>query len=350
MARNTKKRELGFRHHLVLNQWLFSLFGFDSASCLFGAEQGIQQATLEAFRYRVQLQSETAGRNAEGLHFIIQRLLENVTDEAKLADDELLEYDRRIQQHTEAINAGRQAKGLEPIEWKYFQYLMLLFTEVYLDYVFTKPEALVAGLNEQIERWNAKWIEEEKYTHTALQPINTEADLWRQLNLVAYWTATGSGKTLVMHANILQYRFYQERYGSDLNYQHHGKTNQLNKVILLTPNEGLTRQHLIELEASGIRASEFSHKAGDLFASDVVVIDINKLADTQGDKTVAVDAFGDNNLLLVDEGHRGTASGSGGVWYRYRRQLDAKGFNFVYSATFAHSDIYEHVNHVKGNR
>src|SRR5690625_1248943 len=344
MARNTKKRELGFRHHLVLNQWLFSLFGFDSVSCFFEAEQGIQQATLEAFRYRVQLQSETAGRNAEGLHFIIQRLLENVTDEAKLADDELLEYDRRIQQHTEAINAGRQAKGLEPIEWKYFQYLMLLFTEVYLDYLLTRPEDWVEGLNDQIERWNTRWIEEEGCRHKALQPINTEDDLWPQLNLVAYWSATGSGKTLVMHANILQYRFYQERYGSDLNYQHYGKTNQLNKVILLTPNDGLTRQHLIELEASGISASEFSHNAGDLFASDVVVIDINKLADTQGDKTVAVDAFGDNNLLLVDEGHRGTASGSGGVWYRYRRQLAAKGFTFEYSATFAQSAINDKVN------
>src|SRR5690625_4238736 len=126
VARNTKKRELGFRHHLVLNQWLFSLFGFDSVSGFFEAEQGVQKATLEAFRDRFQLHGETAGRNADGVHFIIQRLLENVTDEAKLADDELLEYDRRIQQHTEAINAGRQAKGLEPIEWKYFQYLMLL--------------------------------------------------------------------------------------------------------------------------------------------------------------------------------------------------------------------------------
>src|SRR5690625_3786847 len=113
MARNTKKRELGFRHHLVLNQWLFSLFGFDSVSCFFEAEQGIQKATLEAFRDRFQLQGETAGRNAEGVHFIIQRLLENITSDATLGDELLLEYDRRIQQHTEAINAGRHAKGLD---------------------------------------------------------------------------------------------------------------------------------------------------------------------------------------------------------------------------------------------
>lgn len=225
---------------------------------------------------------------------------------------------------------------------------MLLFTEIYLDHLFTKPSELVAGLNQQIERWNAKWIEEEKFKHKTLELINADGDLWPQLNLVAYWSATGSGKTLLMHANILQYRFYQERYGNSPSNaagdRHYGKAQQLNKIILLTPNEGLTRQHLIELEASGIAASEFSHSAGELFANDVVVIDINKLADKQGDKTVAVDAFGDNNLLLVDEGHRGTASGSDGVWYRYRRQLAAKGFTFEYSATFAQSAINDKVN------
>src|SRR5690625_63001 len=348
MSRKSGRKELHFSHHLVLNQWLFSLFGFDSVSGSFEVEQGVQKATLEAFRDRFQLQGETAGRNAEGVHFIVKRILENITSDATLGDELLLEYDRRIQQHTEAINAGRHAKGLEPIEWKYFQYLMLLFTEVYLDYLFTRPEDLVEGLNDQIERWNTRWIEEEGCRHKALEPINSEDDLWLQLNLVAYWSATGSGKTLVMHANILQYRFYQERYASNLSYPHYGKTNQLNKVILLTPNEGLTRQHLIELDASGISAREFSHNAGDLIGSDVVVIDINKLADKQGDKTVAVDAFGDNNLLLVDEGHRGTASGSGGVWYRYRRQLAAKGFTFEYSATFAQSAINDSVNREMG--
>lgn len=344
MARNTKKNELAFRHHLVLNQWLFSLFGLDSVSGFFEVEQGVQKATLEAFRDRFQLHGETAGRNADGEHLIVQRLRENITDEVRLSDEELLEYDRRIQAHTEAINAGRRAKGLEPVEWKYFQYLMLLFTEIYLDYLFTKPEELVAGLNQQIARWNARWIEEEKHKHKALLPIESGDDLWPQLNLVAYWSATGSGKTLVMHANILQYRFYQQRYGSSNDYQHHGKTKQLNKVILLTPNEDLTRQHLIELEASGIQASEFSHNAGDLFANDVVVIDINKFRDESKKGTVAVDAFGDNNLLLVDEGHRGTAGGSGGVWYSYRRQLAAKGFTFEYSATFAQSAISDTVN------
>ena len=63
----------------------------------------------------------------------------------------------------------------------------------------------------------------------------------------------------------------------------------------------------------------------------IQVIDINKLADTDGDKTVAVESFEGNNLVLVDEGHRGTG---GEVWKRYRNQLTAEGFSFEYSATF----------------
>lgn len=106
---------------------------------------------------------------------------------------------------------------------------MLLFTEIYLDYLFNRQDELVQGLNQQIQQWNDKWISEEKYKHKPLELIDTEDDLWPQLNLVAYWSATGSGKTLVMHGNILQYRYYQERYGEN----HYGKANRLNKIILL---------------------------------------------------------------------------------------------------------------------
>lgn len=348
MNQGARKNALPFRHHLVLNQWIFSLFGLDSVNGYFEAEPGKPIATLDAFRERFNLRGETTGRNAEGIHLIIQRICEYLPDDAKLSNETLLEYDRRIQQHTEKINNGRRIRGLDSIEWKYFQYLMLLFTEIYLDFLFTKPRDLIAGLNEQINRWNAKWIVEGKFKHDPLEPFDPRDDLWPQLNLVAYWSATGSGKTLVMHANILQYRFYQDRYGAEYRDAagsgSYGKAPRLNNIILLTPNEGLTRQHLAELHASGIGAREFSHNAGDLFAHDVVVIDIHKIAERQGDKTVAVGAFGDNNLLLVDEGHRGTASGSDGVWYRYRRQLASKGFTFEYSATFAQSAISDKMN------
>lgn len=325
MAKKNSKT-LPFRHHLVLNQWLFGLFGFDSLSGQFPV--GKREApTLEAFRDRFQLMGEVTGRNAEGEHHLIQSIRENLDDEALLSSEQLLEYDRRIRELTDTINRARLASAEEPIEWKYFQYLTLLFTEVYLDYLFTKPEALLEGLNQQIRRWNEHWLVEEEFAHKPLELLNPEDDLWPQLNMVAYWSATGSGKTLIMHANILQYRFYLQRYG---------KAGDINKIILLTPNEGLTHQHLKDLEKSGIRASEFSARGGDLFAQDVIVIDINKLRDSEKNKTVAVDSFGSRNLLLVDEGHRGTASG-GGSWYEYRQKMCALGFSFEYSATFAQS-------------
>ena len=327
-ATHKARKTLQFRHHLVLNQWLFSLFGFDSLNGNY--DVGKREApTLEAFRDRFQLIGETSGRNAEGEHLLVQRIRENLTVEALLSDEQLLEYDRRIKALTDTINSARLTANEEPIEWKYFQYLMLLFTEIYLDYLFTKPEDLLAGLNHQIERWNDQWVVEEGFNHKPLELLNPEDDIWPQLNMVAYWSATGSGKTLIMHANILQYRYYLQRYG---------KAGDINKIILLTPNEGLTHQHLVDLEKSGIRAGEFSAKGGDLFAQDVIVIDINKLRDSEKHKTVAVDSFGSRNLLLVDEGHRGTASG-GGSWYDYRQKLCSLGFSFEYSATFAQSSI-----------
>jgi len=45
------------------------------------------------------------------------------------------------------------------------------------------------------------------------------------LNKLAFWNATGSGKTLLMHANIKQYLYYAQK-----NYQSHQ-----NKVLLITP-------------------------------------------------------------------------------------------------------------------
>jgi hypothetical protein len=45
----------------------------------------------------------------------------------------------------------------------------------------------------------------------------------------------GSGKTLLMHVNLLQYRHYAHRAGYD---------KQLSRVILLTPNERLNREEL----------------------------------------------------------------------------------------------------------
>src|SRR6516164_7946952 len=53
-----------------------------------------------------------------------------------------------------------------------------------------------------------------------------------------------------------------------------------------------------------------------------------------GEKTIAIDAFEGNNLVLVDEGHRGASGGEDGAWLKARNALCENGFSFEYSATF----------------
>ena len=60
---------------------------------------------------------------------------------------------------------------------------------------------------------------------------------------------------------------------------------------------------------------------------------MNKLSDTDGDKTVATMSLEGKNLVLIDEGHRGTSS-SAGAWMERRDILTKDGFSFEYSATF----------------
>ena len=219
------------------------------------------------------------------------------------------------------LNERRLTRGDEPIVWKYFQYLTLLFTEIYLDRYFHDPQGLLKALNAQIAAYNADKSEADK-----IELFDEQAEAWPQLNKLAYWSATGSGKTLLMHANILQYQYYLEK---------HGRQRELNRVILLTPNEGLSKQHLDEFEKAGISAELFNKDGRGLFAGQAVeILDIHKLKDEMGDKTVAVDAFEGNNLVLIDEGHRGVAAGEEGAWMRFRNALCEQGFSFEYSATF----------------
>src|ERR1035441_2961799 len=92
---------------------------------------------------------------------------------------------------------------------------------------------------------------------------------------------------------------------------------------------------LREFETAGIQAELFNKDGRNLFAGHAVeILDIHKLKDEMGDKTIAVDAFEGNNLVLVDEGHRGASGGEEGAWMRFRNALCETGFSFEYSATF----------------
>lgn len=108
-----------------------------------------------------------------------------------------------------------------------------------------------------------------------------------------------------------------------------------NRIILLTPNEGLSIQHLAEFDASGIDAELFSKESRSLSSGrSVEIIEVTKLKEEMGLKTVAIEAFEGNNLVLVDEGHRGASSSLEGAWMSARNRLCENGFSFEYSATF----------------
>lgn len=93
---------------------------------------------------------------------------------------------------------------------------------------------------------------------------------------------TGSGKTLLMHANTLQYQHALEK---------HGRGRELNRTLLLTPNEGLSQQYLREFQKSGIDSELFNKDRGGLFSGRSVEIqDVTRLRDDLGEKTIAMDA------------------------------------------------------------
>ena len=311
-GRANKRPQAPFAYKLVLNQWLLSLFNVKRFEDL---AEHLRNEALEGLDEN----------NIHHFHHALTAWLFNLT---QLPTELLLEYDQNIVRHTQRLNERRITRGEQPIIWKYFQYLTLLFTEIYLDRYFRDPKALLAALNAQIATYNA-----EKPEADQIAPFDQEAEAWPQLNKLAYWSATGSGKTLLMHANILQYRHYLEK---------HGRRRELNRIILLTPNEGLSQQHLREFGVAGIAAELFNKDGRGLFASYAVeILEITKLREEMGDKTIAIDAFEGNNLVLVDEGHRGASGGEEGAWMKYRNALCEKGFSFEYSATFGQA--------VKGN-
>jgi len=310
---NVAAGKIKFDHRLVLTNWMLELFGVATFEDL---GKHLRDPAFEGFN------EDSISRFHQCMKLIFER--------PELPNDILLAYDGNIVRHWKRITSRRNADG-QNLYPKYFQYLCLLFTEIYLDRYFRNPGKLLTDLNAYAERFNAGETPQQMvlgrlfatgFPKDAQIRTYTEADLRK----LAFWSATGSGKTLLMHVNILQYQHYQK-----LN----GRESDINRTILLTPNEGLSLQHYNEFRLSGMFADLFDKDAGGLFrGSSIEIIDIHKLRQTTGEKTVSIDAFEGNNLVLVDEGHRGTSGAEVGHWMQMRNRLCVKGFSFEYSATF----------------
>jgi len=297
---------VSFPHKLVLNRYFLSFFGVD-----------VYDLDIDPFREATKTLTDESLELHEddGSSRFYNEIIKLIDSDSFISPEMLLEYDENIQRHTSKINEKRTVD----IRWKYFQYLSLLFAEFYLDQYFRDKDELLKQLNNHVDRFNeslSEWGEKKK---DLIKPYELS-----DLKKLAFWNATGSGKTLLMHVNMLQYLHYVKK---------NKKQHELNRIVVLTPNEGLTHQHLDEFRISNIPASEFSKvkNNSDMYSGDIVdVIDMNKLKEEGKKKTVSVDQFEQNNLVLIDEGHRGA---SGDVWSDMRNRLAAEGFTFEYSAT-----------------
>lgn len=327
--------KIKFHKKLILFKYILNLFKVDSIDKL---EQNLKDTYLEEIDIEKQ---QTKFFQVISNRFVFDEDLfrwgQSNWDDAVWADDDeylsraqLEKYDENIIAHTKHINENRET----PIKWKYFQYLELLFTEIYLDKYFSNKEDLLISLNAFRERYNKECLEGEEISEYS------ENDL----NKIAFWAATGSGKTLLLHMNILQIQYYMKL---------HGKQKDYNRIILVTPNEGLSAQHKEEFKLSNIEAKIFDKTSLAQVGTNIQmsmfqqqstsfgvdIIEITKLADETGDKTIAVEAFESNNIVLVDEGHRGASSSKDGAWVKRRNALSKDGFCFEYSATFGQAVV-----------
>ena len=249
------------------------------------------------------------GFDAEGHSHIYARLTSRPSGLKDISLDDLARYDANIRDHLTAMNRGR----LQPISLRYFQHLAVLYTEIFLDWYFNRRVVLLRSLNDLVKRRNVN-----RHAQEARETEFAAADLCK----LAFWMATGSGKTLIMHLNYRQFLCYN------------GKP--LDNILLITPNEGLSEQHLAELQASNIPASRFELNKSSLLGAGrnaIEVTEITKLVEEKrgGGMRVPVEAFEGHNLIFVDEGHKGSG---GDAWRKVRDALGETGFTFEYSATF----------------
>ncbi len=271
-------------NRLVLHRFLCREFGYDDLA-----------AMLDQLR-------DVPGSFASGGESEYACALYVNPGKASITPDRFADYDVEIAVLSRRLHMDGEGGRI----WKPHQWLALLFAEHYLRRYFEDPEALCRDLNEA----------KNGGPETSPMPDYRLEDL----RTIAVQSATGSGKTLVMHGHILQYRRLAGEAGESPN-----------NVILVTPNEQLSVQHKRELLENDLPARLFSADAGSDLLAPVEIIDLNKLAEKKGVKRVAVTDFGTNNLVLVDEGHLGA---SGRIWRKRRAELARGGFTFEYSATF----------------
>lgn len=240
----------------------------------------------------------------------------------RIAPEVLAKAERDFMADWRRMADARQAVTREPWALTHFQWLAALFVELYLVRLADSRAALAT----ELEQFRAEHLPH-------LPPVQPA-----QLNRLALWMATGSGKTLMLHLNALQFQRHSPRILGA----------RLQRILLLTPSETLSRQHEAELSLSGLDALSLgvSLEVRDLHKF-YLPTGTRKAGKSGKSLSLSTDAFAGPNLLLTDEGHKGAASGDkDSTNWRARRDAlrgahpeyaveGGAGFEIEYSATFA---------------
>ena len=299
-----------FHQALCLSRWALKMFRGSAAGPL---RDAVNKPSLEGW------DSESGGIHSVFFRVLCEQSLFDFGTAGLVSKATAEDYDERVVRFWKQIAAKRSAAAGRELLPKYFQWLSLMATELYLDWYFNRRAELLAAVNAERDAVNTILPPQLRLQNPILE---------EHLRKISFWEATGGGKTLLLNVNILQYRHWAAKAGA-----------AIDKVILLAPNESLARQHLVDLDKSGIDASEL--RDGDLFQNraDVVgVVDAGKLISDasqrkKGDKSMMASWFEGKNLVLVDEGHNGSTK-EDGERRTVRDQLCRDGFSFEYSATF----------------
>lgn len=190
-----------------------------------------------------------------------------------------------IKKHLKTYNAFLKSEQKGEVKLRYYQILSLYFSRLY----FTK---------------------------------RGEHDFIYAKNSLAYWMATGSGKTIIMHLNILQYLTECKNF-KDF------------EIIMTTPGVNLIEQHERELTPfiEFLNTTKYRNKIR-------LTIDTTQaLTKKPNDFFVYPASKTYKRLILVDEAHIGLstsgAKGTDGAFMELRRRLNINdSFLFEYSATF----------------
>jgi len=214
---------------------------------------------------------------------------------------------------------------------RYAQYLALLLFAYWMQLRQTDPEAFLARLNERLKKHSPKGETISVFTESDLQ-------------FAAFWMATASGKTHVLHASLALLT--------------ENPVKPWDRIFIVTPSEALTRQHVEKLrELKHWRVFGYPMD-GDYFVlrslpqETVIVIDINKLTEKKTDEGIRLptSAFKDDcNLVFVDEGHKGQKSEQS-LWKQLQQDLAGidsehgkhRGMLIEFSATFGQVAETEH--------